>query len=248
MGKTVLTDVVGYEARSARLLGGGLNEACLSVLLDRCCRTIHVGKGEVLLRADDDRAVMIRTGAVKAHATTRDGSEVITAILGPGDTSSMLVALGHAAMGTQLTALLPTEGLLMLGSELRQLLPGHPAITSACLRTVARQQASAYDERLRFAGTSVSERVAVRVLTLAERWGEADGRRVRITLPLSQEELAAWSGASRESVAKVLHLMRATQLIATERCSLTVLDIDRLRRRCDVLEVDAHRSPLGLTA
>ena len=53
----------------------------------------------------------------------------------------------------------------------------------------------------------------------------------RIALPLSQEELAAWTGASREAVSKALQLFRSLHIVETGRRHITVLDPEALRRR-----------------
>lgn len=222
------------------LLGGGLRGDDLRELL-AISRVVHARTGQTMLRAEDDRAILLVKGAAKAHVPTRDGDEVITAILGPGDTSGLLTALGHPEVGADLTALEPADGLVIAGPALRTLVAARPEITAACLRTIGRQHANAHGERLRFAGTCISQRVALRLLELAERWGRGNGTRVEVTLPLTQEELAAWSGASRESVAKVLQGLRATGLITTGRRSLTILDLPRLRARCERPEADQVR-------
>ena len=52
-----------------------------------------------------------------------------------------------------------------------------------------------------------------------------------ITLPISQEELAGWTGSSREAVAKALATLRDLDLIRTERRRITVLDAAGLMRQ-----------------
>lgn len=54
---------------------------------------------------------------------------------------------------------------------------------------------------------------------------------VQITLPLSQEELAGWIGASREAVSKALRTLRRQGWIQTGRRSVIVHDLPALRRR-----------------
>jgi CRP/FNR family cyclic AMP-dependent transcriptional regulator len=50
-------------------------------------------------------------------------------------------------------------------------------------------------------------------------------------LPLSQQELAGWTGSSREAVSKALQQLRAGGMIETARRGITVSDIEALRRR-----------------
>jgi CRP-like cAMP-binding protein len=56
---------------------------------------------------------------------------------------------------------------------------------------------------------------------------------------LTQDELASWTGATRETVSRALRLMRRLGWIATDHRSITVLDPDALRQRCG--EVSARR-------
>jgi CRP/FNR family transcriptional regulator, cyclic AMP receptor protein len=69
---------------------------------------------------------------------------------------------------------------------------------------------------------------------LADRFGSAGGGQIEIELPLSQEELASWTGASREAVSKALHTLRAAGVVETGRRHVTVLDVAGLRRRAGV--------------
>lgn len=57
---------------------------------------------------------------------------------------------------------------------------------------------------------------------------------VRITLALTQEELASWVGASREAVSKALRTLRARGWIETGRRSVIVHDLPALRRRARI--------------
>lgn len=218
------------------LLGGKLAGSDLEALLD-AGRMIRQRPRTTLLRAEEDRALLLIRGTVKAHIVAYDGDELITAIRGPGYAAGLLMVLGNCDTGTDVTSLEPVEALTVPGPDLRALIVDdrrrHPGITHACLATVAAQHADAHAERTRFAGTAVPERVASRLVELATGWGHADGDFVHITLSLTQAELAAWCGASRESVAKVLQDLRTARLLATGRRSLTVLDLPRLRERCE---------------
>lgn len=214
------------------LLGGGLQEADLSALLS-ACRLVQVGSRSPLRRAEDDLALLLIRGTAKSCIVTSDGTEVITEIVGPGFAAGLLAVLGHNETGKDLTSLEPVDALAVTGPNLRHLVRTRSGITAACLRALADQHARANAERSRFAGTCISQRVSQRLLELATRWGQPEGDSVLIDLRLTQEELAAWSGASRESVAKVLQQLRASGLIATGRRTIRILDLPRLRERCE---------------
>ena len=54
---------------------------------------------------------------------------------------------------------------------------------------------------------------------------------MRITLPITQEDLAGWTGSSLESTAKALRQLRSLGWITTGRRALEVHDLAALRGR-----------------
>lgn len=122
------------------------------------------------------------------------------------------------------------DALVVPRSEFLALLDGRPRIALVILRMVARRLRYADAQRAQFAALDVAGRLAQRLLELGERFGtERDGR-IEIGLPLSQEELANWVGASREAVSKAFHLLRTLHIVETGRRRVTVLDLGALRR------------------
>jgi CRP-like cAMP-binding protein len=54
---------------------------------------------------------------------------------------------------------------------------------------------------------------------------------VRIDVAITQEDLAAWTGASREAVIRALRTLRELGWIETRRRGITLLDVEALRGR-----------------
>jgi CRP/FNR family cyclic AMP-dependent transcriptional regulator len=111
---------------------------------------------------------------------------------------------------------------------------GAPAPTSGALvilRMVADRLRYADAQQSQFATHDVVGRVAERLVELGERFGAVSDGRVEIELPLSQEELASWTGAPREAVSEALQLLRSLRIVETHRRHITLLDPDALRRR-----------------
>jgi CRP/FNR family transcriptional regulator, cyclic AMP receptor protein len=73
-------------------------------------------------------------------------------------------------------------------------------------------------------------RVAGRLVELCDRYGAEDGVGIDVGLSITQDELAAWAGASREAVAKGMALLRTLGWVQTERRRIIVLDLPALRR------------------
>jgi CRP-like cAMP-binding protein len=83
---------------------------------------------------------------------------------------------------------------------------------------------------MQFATHDVVGRLARRLVELCDRFGVHGERGIEIELPLSQEELASWIGASREAVSKAFQLLRSLGIVETGRLRVTVLDHEALRR------------------
>jgi CRP/FNR family transcriptional regulator, cyclic AMP receptor protein len=66
---------------------------------------------------------------------------------------------------------------------------------------------------------------------LADRFGDVGADSTDIDLAITQEDLAGWTGSSREAVIRALRTLRELGWIATRRRGITLLDVEMLRRR-----------------
>ena len=188
--------------------------------------------GERIIRAGDhaDTAIVLRSGVVKVHASNREGAEVILGLSGPGDLVGEATAARRGVRSADVTTLDRVDGVVIGVQRLREFLIEHPDVTLSLLDLALTRLRLADRRQLEFATAEALPRVASRLIELAERFGtlEADASIV-LSLPITQEELAAWSGSSRESTARALRTLRDLELIQTRRRHLTVHDLDRLR-------------------
>jgi len=65
------------------------------------------------------------------------------------------------------------------------------------------------------------------VRTLREPFEDA----ISVSSPISQEDLAAWTGASRAGVAEAMRALRELGWVHTQRRTLLVRDLEALRAR-----------------
>src|SRR5438477_272369 len=86
--------------------------------------------------------------------------------------------------------------------------PPEPSTNRELLVVIAERLREADRRRLEFATKDALGRIATRLLELADRFGEHGDDGVRIDLPLHQEDLASWCGASRESTVRVMRTLR----------------------------------------
>ena len=127
-------------------------------------------------------------------------------------------------------ALEPCEALAVASSDFWALLEEHPRIWIVVHNVVIGRLRLADLQRKEFSGSNTLSRVSRRLIELTDEHGRQEADGVTITLPLTQEELAGWTGASREAVAKLLRTLRDLGWIETGRRSISVRDSDALRR------------------
>ena len=157
--------------------------------------------------------------------------EIVLAVRGPGALLGELSAIDGLPRSASVAALEPVVAHVMHVEAFRDFLDSHAHVAVALLHLVVERLRDADRKRAEFAAYDTSARVAQRIVELAERFGEPDAQGTRITVALSQDELAGWVGASREAVAKALRALRDNGQLATGRRTMTVLDLDGLRRR-----------------
>jgi CRP/FNR family cyclic AMP-dependent transcriptional regulator len=176
------------------------------------------------------RVIVIERGRAKITAVTEDGTEVVLAFRGPGELLGELSALSREPRLASVRSLEPLDALALSAGDFDAFLEQHPRVALVILRVVIARLREADRQQIEMAAYQTLARVSRRLVELAERFGEPAEDGLLITLPISQEELAGWAGASREATAKALRDLRELQLVETRRRHITVRDLDALRR------------------
>jgi CRP/FNR family cyclic AMP-dependent transcriptional regulator len=190
-------------------------------------------RGAALMLQDDpdDRVMVLLEGRVKVARMEQDGRDLVLEIRDPGDLLGELAFIDGEPRVATVTALEPVQALVAPSSALRRHLETTPRVAVVLLEIVARRFRASSVKRAQFGVTDTMGRVAARIVELTERYGETDGDGVSVVSPLSHEDLAAWTGASRAGVAEALRAMRGLGWIETERRRILVRDAAALRRR-----------------
>lgn len=195
-------------------------------------RERHYDANVALFHEGDDAGsvIVLLEGRAKLTVPNSSGREVIVAVRGPGDLLGELAALVEAPRSATVTTIEAVDALIISGSAFASFLERNARVALVILRLVAERLLYADLQQAQFATHDVVGRVAHRLLELTERFGVETEEGVVLDVPLSQEELAGWTGASREAVNKALQVLRSLHMIETGRRRLTVLDADGLRR------------------
>ncbi|HEY7875449.1 MAG TPA: Crp/Fnr family transcriptional regulator [Actinomycetota bacterium] len=201
--------------------------------LEAVSRRRRYPRGATIFNEGDiaDRVFVLLEGTAKIAYFSAEGKETVLAVRGSGDILGELSALDGEPLSATVATLEEVTGLVVSSDAFTSYLRVNPDVTLLLLRTVTRKLRDADRKRIEFASFDTVGRVARRLVELAQRFGSAQDGRIDIELRLSQEELAAWTSASREAVSKALQTLRSRGWIETKRRSVTVLDLAALRRR-----------------
>jgi CRP/FNR family cyclic AMP-dependent transcriptional regulator len=213
-------------------LFAGLGPEALQTIA-RTLRVRHFRRGEVLFHEGDpgDALFIVASGAIKVVVPSDEGEEAILATLRRGDFLGELALLDGAPRSASAIALEATDTLTLPRAQFRALASMEPAIRDALLAALARElrRLTTHVAELHF--LDLTGRLAARLARLAEENGEVmpDGS-IRLDAPLTQSDLGAMIGATRQSVNKLLREFEKDGLLRLGRDSIVVPDLQALAR------------------
>lgn len=189
--------------------------------------------GEIIFHRGDPGQVMyiVRQGKVKISLTSPDGQEVSLALLGPGECFGELALLDGQPRSADAAALETVDAYWLRRDDFISTVMHHPLIAVQVMQVLARRlrQTDEMVQDLLF--LDVHGRVAKKLIELTETHGSRTPDGIRIEMRLTQGELAALVGSSRESVNKVMGYLTEKGYIRTDRHRVTVTRLTELRRR-----------------
>jgi CRP-like cAMP-binding protein len=189
-----------------------------------------LARNDVLFRQGDasDALYVVQDGRIAIATQSGDGRESVIAVLEEGGLFGELPLFDEEPRIADARALTDSHVVELAYEPVRAILSEKPELLWIIVRLlVVRLRAT--DEALADAVfLDVPARTAKRILELA---GEAD----RFTLPLTQEELAAMVGASRERVNKAISLfLRLGWLEIEGRANYKILDREAMEDRASL--------------
>jgi CRP-like cAMP-binding protein len=186
--------------------------------------------GETIYLAGDSatRLYVVAAGKVKVVRHTLAGQDVVLDILAPGGHFGALSALGDAEYPDTAQALTPSCILEIAAEDFQAILRDHPAVALAALDIVATRLEAAHEQIRHLSAQPVAGRVAAALLALSRKLGQPHDGTLLIQMPLSREDLAAMTGATVETVSRVMSKLRAEGIIRSGRQWVAIADAGRL--------------------
>jgi CRP-like cAMP-binding protein len=198
-----------------------------------CVRRKTIKRGTEILRegAAGEEVVLVLRGRIKLVAFGAERREVVLALRGPGELIGEMAAFGAGRRTATGVAVDDVEAGFLHAQELTSFLRAHPDAAIVMIRMLVRRLAEATRDVVDLATRDSLGRVAKRLVELSAGHGVATASGTKIELSLSQDELARWTGATRETVSRALRLMRQLGWVTTDHKTITVLDVAALRER-----------------
>jgi len=186
-----------------------LSDAELDIVAQRV-RQRQYREGATIFHKNDPGVALyvILKGKIKIHNETPDGPDCIIAFLADGDFFGELAILDGEERSADATTMAETVLLMLTREDLDDILKRYPAISLRLLTTLAGRLRRTTEAYLAAAALDVNGRLALQLIRLSEQHGVVTPQGIRIELRLTQTDLGAFVGASRESVNKVLGYFR----------------------------------------
>lgn len=211
---------------------GHLPEAGLDDV-NRYFREVHFRAGDWIYHPGDpaDRMFVVAAGQVKLLQHGPDGKDVVFGLAAEGDLIGALAAIRTTTYSDGAQAHSDCCLLQIARDDFQALLEQQPGITMKVLEFAGAQLEQAREAISGLSTGSAEQRIARTLLRLAERHGEqgADGLLIQLTLP--QQDLAAMTGTTIETVSRTLSQLRQQGLITSGRRWIALTDATALRKQ-----------------
>jgi len=159
---------------------------------------------------------IITHGQVRVYVVGEDGRELSVCILGPGEIVGEMALFEDLPRSASVQAFEGTRTLELHQDVLLHGLQRSSTLALSLLRALSARLRHTTEEAEGLASMTVADRLLLRLRRLAEWSGRLVPGGVRIALPMTQQELAALVGTSRESVNRALASLRRQGKIRLE--------------------------------
>jgi len=191
----------------------------------------HYGKHQFIVREGDpgDTFFILVKGSISVCRIAPDGRETILSILKEGDFFGEMSMFDSSLRSASIKTLTEVEVGAIRQADFLILLDRNPRI--------GRSLVIALSERLRAANALIAAttsqdiraRLASLLLNLGDQFGERVENGTRITLRLTNQEMANMIGTTRETVNRTLNRFWDDKLVDMRTAPVVIVEPDRLR-------------------
>lgn len=203
----------------------GLSEGELAFLSQRTVPR-HYKAGEIVFSEGEPCAglYVVQAGQVRIYKSSANGREQVLSVDGAGSSIAELPVFDGGNYPASVAAIDDAILLFVSKQDFQALCLAHPQVALKVLRVVGARlrRLVGIIEELSF--TTVRHRLASFLLRLAAKEGKRTGDGLEVTLPVSNQELAAQIGTVRELVSRNLSRLQAEGMLKMDGRTLIICD------------------------
>jgi CRP-like cAMP-binding protein/CheY-like chemotaxis protein len=213
----------GIDAFIQEVKGGDIN-----ILISDEREALDVKKKQLIYQEGKRPSYLyfLRKGKIKTFKINDDGKEFITELLNEGEFFGYVPLLEGGAYKESAEALEDAEIMRIPRADFEALLLSSRQVSNKFIRMLANNIAGKEEQLLALAYNSLRKRVADALLTLDEKYLQADGKS---PIHINRENLANMVGTATESLIRTLSDFKHEKLIDIRDGAIMILAKDKLK-------------------
>ena len=211
-----------------------LNENDLGHIADKMVAK-HFENGNYIFLEDSEgeQCFFVLEGSVKVTRLSKDGREVILAMLNEGDFFGEMSLLDGESRSANVIALEKTKVLTLDRNDFIAVINDYPSIAVQLLKELARRLRKSDRQIASLSLSDAEKRIALCIIRFADEQGVIQNGKVSIPKTPIQQDIANMAGTSRETVSRALGLLEKEDLIERNGRELIILDYKKFIKEFD---------------
>lgn len=196
-------------------------------------RHYESGKFIFLEDSEGEQCFFVVQGSVKVTRLSKDGREVILAMLNEGEFFGEMALLDGESRSANVIALEETEVLTLNREDFLVVLHDYPQIAIQLLKEMADRLRKSDRQIASLSLSDAEKRIALCIIRFADEQGVIKRGQVSIPKMPIQQDIANMAGTSRETVSRAINLLEKEHFIKRQGRELLILDYKQFIKEFD---------------
>ena len=196
-------------------------------------RHYESGKFIFLEDSEGEQCFFVVQGSVKVTRLSKDGREVILAMLNEGEFFGEMALLDGESRSANVIALEETEVLTLNREDFLVVLHDYPQIAIQLLKEMAHRLRKSDRQIASLSLSDAEKRIALCIIRFADEQGIIKRGQVSIPKMPIQQDIANMAGTSRETVSRAINLLEKEHFIKRKGRELLILDYKQFIKEFD---------------